>query len=62
MPTFTLILEKAQIRGAYTFALRLDGQFLGRYKVYLPDGTRLDRDAQLTEAVMKGRLYFDEIT
>lgn len=62
MPTFTLQLEKTRISGAYTFALRLDGRFLGRYKVYLPDGTRLDRDTQLTEAAMKGRLTFDEIT
>lgn len=62
MPTFTLELEKARIRGAYTFTLKLDGQFLGRYKVYLPDGTRLNRDSQLNEAAMKGRLTFDEIT
>lgn len=61
MPTFTFQLEKSRIRSAYTFVLQLDGRFLGRYKVYLPDGTRLDRDTQLTEAVMKGRLHFDEI-
>lgn len=61
MPTFTLELEKSRIRGAYTFVLKLDGRFLGRYKIYLPDGTRLDRDSQLTEAAMKGRLNFDEI-
>ena len=62
MPTFTLQLEKTRIRGAYAFVMRIDGRFLGRYKVYLPDGTRLDRDTQLTEAAMKGRLTFDEIT
>ncbi len=61
MPTFTLELEKTRIRGAYTFVLRLEGRFVGRYKVYLRDGTRLHKDSQLTEAVMAGHLTFDEI-